>query len=106
MLIIALGVLTLLAILGAAFASLICTTSALAQETPDPPAVAEKIETPYGYKLAWFDEFETAGAPNPVNAREWLKVIAQPEVQADFNLIKGSIPPRTDSNVLYGSRIM
>jgi glucose/mannose transport system substrate-binding protein len=43
------------------------------------------------------DSFVIAeGAPNPVNAREWLRVIGDPEVQAAFSPIKGSIPPRTD----------
>jgi glucose/mannose transport system substrate-binding protein len=43
------------------------------------------------------DSFVIAeGAPHPVNAREWLRVIGSPEVQAAFSPIKGSIPPRTD----------
>ena len=36
------------------------------------------------------------GAPNPENARNWLKVIGTKEGQEAFNPLKGSIPARTD----------
>ena len=36
------------------------------------------------------------GAPNPENARNWLKVLGSREAQEAFNPIKGSIPARTD----------
>ncbi len=36
------------------------------------------------------------GAPNPENARNWLRVIGTKEAQEAFNPLKGSIPARTD----------
>ncbi len=36
------------------------------------------------------------GAPNPENARNWLRVLGMRETQEAFNPLKGSIPARTD----------
>jgi len=38
------------------------------------------------------------GAPNPENAKKWLKTIASVEGQDTFNPIKGSIPARLDAD--------
>ena len=38
------------------------------------------------------------GAPNPENAKKWLKTIASKEGQDTFNPIKGSIPARLDAD--------
>jgi len=38
------------------------------------------------------------GAPNPENAKKWLKTIASKEGQDTFNPIKGSIPARIDAD--------
>jgi len=38
------------------------------------------------------------GAPNPENARNWLRVLGSREAQEAFNPLKGSIPARTDIN--------
>ena len=38
------------------------------------------------------------GAPNPENAKKWLKTIASVEGQDTFNPIKGSIPVRLDAD--------
>ena len=38
------------------------------------------------------------GAPNPENAKKWLKIIASKEGQDTFNPIKGSIPARLDAD--------
>jgi len=38
------------------------------------------------------------GAPNPENAKKWLKTIASIEGQDTFNPIKGSIPARLDAD--------
>ncbi len=38
------------------------------------------------------------GAPNPENAKRWLKTIASQEGQDTFNPIKGSIPARIDGD--------
>ena len=38
------------------------------------------------------------GAPNPENAKRWLKTIASVEGQDTFNPIKGSIPARLDAD--------
>ena len=40
-------------------------------------------------------------APHPEIAMDWLKVVASPEAQEKFNLIKGSIPARTDVSPKY-----
>jgi glucose/mannose transport system substrate-binding protein len=38
------------------------------------------------------------GAPHPAAAEQWLKVCASPAGQDAFNLQKGSIPARTDTD--------
>lgn len=38
------------------------------------------------------------GAPNPENAKKWLKIISSKEGQDIFNPIKGSIPARLDAD--------
>ncbi|MCC6312919.1 MAG: carbohydrate ABC transporter substrate-binding protein [Thermomicrobiales bacterium] len=38
------------------------------------------------------------GAPHPENSANWLRVIGSKEAQEAFNLLKGSIPARTDTD--------
>ena len=41
------------------------------------------------------------GAPHPTVAKNWLRVVGSKEAQEKFNLIKGSIPARTDVKPEY-----